>query len=115
MKVEKKNPACLSTLLAACTALLLAESPRPPATLAPVAGKNVNSCVAVGTGPYQRGQRGGEDGRRIEIEIQRRSRRSSGNVSGAGESRQKRSHSDGKQTEMRWGDQPESPGVLVEI
>lgn len=49
MKAMRKKTACLSMLLAACTALLL-ESLRPPTTLAPVAGKNVNSCVAGGQG-----------------------------------------------------------------
>lgn len=46
----REKTACLSTLLAAGTALLLAEPLRPPTTLAPVAGKNVNSCVAGGRG-----------------------------------------------------------------
>lgn len=54
---QREKTACLSTLLAAGTALLLAEPLRPPTTLAPVAGKNINPCMAGGR------DGGGGDGR----------------------------------------------------
>lgn len=70
---KEKKTACLSTLLAAGTALLLAEPLRPPATLAPVAGKTLtlawlrDAMVVVVVVMV-----GGGTKRRRRIEIQRR-------------------------------------------
>lgn len=75
---QREKTACLSTLLAAGTALLLAEPLRPPTTLAPVAGKNINSCMAGGDAMVVVVMVGGGTKRRRRIEIQRRCRRLSG-------------------------------------
>lgn len=69
---KEKKTACLSTLLAAGTALLLAEPLRPPATLAPVAGKTLTLAWLRDAMVVVVVMVGGGTKRRRRIEIQRR-------------------------------------------